>query len=103
MAARLFSDSWSKAEIILADDRQSEDARGKAAEDEFRQAVEIAKAQESKWFELRATIGLARLLLSEQRRNEARECLRPIFSSFTEGFDLRDLRDARALLAEIGT
>ena len=42
-----------KAEIILADDRQSEDARGKAAEDEFRQAVEIARAQESKWFELR--------------------------------------------------
>jgi class 3 adenylate cyclase/tetratricopeptide (TPR) repeat protein len=92
-----------KAEIILADNRQSGDRRAEAAEDEFRRAVEIAKAQESKWFELRATIGLARLLLSEQRRNEARECLRPIFSSFTEGFDLRDLRDARALLAEIGT
>ena len=92
-----------KAEIILADDRQSEDARGKAAEDEFRQAVEIAQAQESKWFELRTTIGLARLLLSQQRRNEAHEALQPIVSSFTEGFATRDLRDARALLAEIGT
>ena len=92
-----------KAEIILADDRQSQDARGKAAEVEFRQAAEIAQTQESKWFELRAAIGLARLLLSEQRRNEARTCLQPIFSSFTEGFDTRDLRDARALLAQIGT
>jgi len=92
-----------KAEIILADDRQSNDARGKGAEDEFHRAVEIAQAQESKWFELRATIGLAGLLLNEQRRNEARDCLQPIFSSFTEGFDTRDLLDARALLAEIGT
>jgi tetratricopeptide (TPR) repeat protein len=92
-----------KAEIILVDDRQSHDARGKGAEVEFRQAVEIAQTQESKWFELRAAIGLARLLLSEQRRKEARECLQPIFSSFTEGFDTRDLRDARALLAQIGT
>ncbi len=92
-----------KAEIILADDRQSNDARGKAAEAEFHRAVEIARAQESKWFELRATIGLAGLLLNEQRRNEARDCLQPIFSSFTEGFDTRDLLDARALLAEIGT
>ena len=79
------------------------DARGKAAEDEFRKAMEIARAQESKWFGLRATIGLARLLLSEQRRNEARDCLQPIVSSFTEGFATRDLLDARALLAEIGT
>ncbi|MDQ1458805.1 MAG: hypothetical protein QOI08_289 [Actinomycetota bacterium] len=91
-----------KAEIILADDRPSEGVRDKAAEDEFRQAVEIARAQESKWFELRATVGLARLLLSRQRRNEARDCLNSIYSSFTEGFDTRDLRNARALLAEIG-
>jgi predicted ATPase len=92
-----------KAEIIRADDRQSNDVRGKAAEAEFHRAVEIAQVQESKWFELRAKIGLAGLLLNEQRRNEARDCLRPIFSSFTEGFDTRDLLDARALLAEIGT
>jgi predicted ATPase len=82
---------------------QSEDARAEAAEDEFRLAVEIARAKESKWFELRATIGLAGLLLNEHRRNEARDCLQPIFSSFTEGFDTRDLLDACALLAEIGT
>ena len=44
-----------------------------------------------------------RILDDEQRRDEARKCLQPIFSSFTEGFDLRDLRDARALLAQIGT
>jgi predicted ATPase len=91
-----------KAEIILADIRQSNAARAKAAEDEFHRAVEIAQLQESKWFELRARIGLAGLLLSEQRHNEARDCLAPIYSSFTEGFDTRDLLDARALLAEIG-
>jgi len=65
--------------------------------------VEIAQTQESKWFELRAAIGLARMLLSEQRRNEAHEALEPIVSSFTEGFATRDLREARALLAQIGT
>jgi predicted ATPase len=92
-----------KAEIIMADDRQSNDARGKAAEDEFRRAVEVARAQESKWFELRAKIGLAGLLLNQQRPDEARDCLQPIVASFTEGFDTRDLLDARALLAEIGT
>ena len=53
-----------KAEILLADDRQPEDARNKAAEDEFRQAIDAAQAQESKWFELRASIGLAGLLLA---------------------------------------
>jgi class 3 adenylate cyclase/tetratricopeptide (TPR) repeat protein len=92
-----------KAEIMLADDRQSQDARRESAEVAFRRAAEIAQTQESKWFELRAATGLARLLLSEQRRNEARTCLQPLFSSFTEGFDTRDLRDARALLAQIGT
>ena len=48
----------------------------KAAEDEFRQAVEIAQAQESKWFELRATIGLARLLLERAAPQRGPRCSR---------------------------
>jgi len=92
-----------KAEIILSDDRKSHAARAEAAEHEFQHAVAIARAQESKWFELGAQIGLAGLLLDQQRRHEARDCLQPILSSFTEGFETRDLLDARALLAEIGT
>ncbi len=92
-----------KGEISLADDRQPEDVRRKAAEDQFRNAMDIAHAQGTKAFELLAAISLSRLLLSQQRRNEAHECLEPIYSSFTEGFDTRDLREARDLLAAIGT
>ncbi len=90
-----------KAEIILADDRQGPEAREKGAEVAFRRAVDVARGQESKWFELRAAIGLARLLLRGGRGEEACDCLRPVFASFTEGFGTRDLHDARALLAEI--
>jgi predicted ATPase len=53
-------------------------------------------------WELRATLSLARLLAQECRRDEARTMLAEIYNSFTEGFDTRDLQDAKALLAELG-
>jgi len=72
------------------------------AEDYLRQAIEVARRQAARLFELRATTSLARLLRDTGRRNEARPMLAEIYGWFTEGFDTADLKDARALLDELG-
>ncbi len=87
-----------RGDILLIDTRENEVTRHKAAENEFRQAIEIADAQQSKAFALQGALSLARLLIEEARPREARACLEPLLASFTEGFGLRDLRDARELL-----
>ena len=51
--------------------------------------------------ELRATMGLARLLRDTNRRDEARVMLSEIYNWFTEGFDTADLKEAKALLEEL--
>jgi predicted ATPase len=71
-------------------------------ENSLRRAIEIARGQGAKWYELRATNGLARLLMQRNRRNEARAILAEIHDWFTEGFDTADLKDAKALLDELG-
>ena len=58
---------------------------------------------QAKAFELRATTSLARLLASQGRRDEARAMLAEIYHWFTEGFDTRDLIEAKTLLEELGT
>jgi predicted ATPase len=68
----------------------------------FRKAIEIASGQSAKWWELRATNSLARLLRDTDRRDEARKILAEIYGWFTEGFDTADLKDAEALLDELG-
>jgi class 3 adenylate cyclase len=72
------------------------------AEECFRDALEVARAQEAKWWELRATVSLARLLRDTNRRAEARKMLAEIYNWFTEGFELTDLKEARVLLEEFG-
>jgi predicted ATPase len=72
------------------------------AEECFERAIEIARKQSAKSFELRATTSLARLLRGTDRRDEARTMLGEIYNWFTEGFDTADLMDAKALLAELG-
>ena len=67
----------------------------------LREAIEIARRQESRWWELRATVGLARLLNEQGKRDEARTMLADIYNWFTEGFDTADLKDAKALLDEL--
>jgi len=68
----------------------------------FRQAAAIAQGQQSKSLELRATMSLARLLDKEGCRDEARAMLANIYGWFTEGFETADLKDAKALLGELG-
>jgi tetratricopeptide (TPR) repeat protein len=72
-----------------------------AAERRFVEAIALARKQSSKWWELRATVGLARLLAEQGRRGEARRMLADIYNWFTEGFDTADLKDAKALLDEL--
>ena len=69
-----------------------------AAEASLRRAIEIAHRQHARLFEVRAATDLAHLLDSEGRRAEAHALLGEIYGQFTEGFDARDLKDARALL-----
>ena len=71
------------------------------AEKSFRRAIEIARGQSTKWWELRATVSLARLLRDTNRRDEARAILTEIYNWFTEGFDTADPKDAKALLDQL--
>ena len=72
------------------------------AEDAYTRALEIARGQRAKSWELRAAMQLARAWQRRGRQRQARELLAPVFDWFTEGFDSADLRDAKALLAELG-
>lgn len=67
----------------------------------FERAIDIARKQSSKSFELQATTSFARLLNRQGRRFEARTMLAEIYHWFTEGFDTADLKDAKALLDEL--
>jgi tetratricopeptide (TPR) repeat protein len=68
------------------------------AEADFREAIALAQKTQAKAWELRATISLARLIASQDLRDEARTMLAEIYKWFTEGFDTADLKDAKALL-----
>ena len=72
-----------------------------AGEASFRAAIETSRKQCAKFPELRATISLARLLVKQGQRDEARTMLADIYNWFTEGFDTPDLKDAKALLDEL--
>jgi predicted ATPase/class 3 adenylate cyclase len=67
----------------------------------FQQALDIARRQQAKSWELRAATSLSRLWQQQGKRTEARELLAPIYGWFTEGFDTPDLQEARALLDEL--
>jgi len=73
------------------------------AEKAMRAAIVIARGQEAKSWELRATTSLARLLRDNGRPDEARAMLAEIYGWFTEGFDTADLKDAKALLDDLRT
>ncbi len=71
------------------------------AERRYRQAIAVAERQSAKLFQLRASVSLARLWRDQGKRAEARDLLGPIYHWFTEGFDVPDLKDAKALLDEL--
>jgi predicted ATPase len=87
-----------KGEILLMQDGRN--AASKAASC-FLKAIEVARSQEAKSWELRAATSLARLWAHQGKRVQARDLLAPIYGWFTEGFDTVDLKDAKALLDEL--
>ena len=67
----------------------------------FHKATTIAQNQSAKSWELRATTSLARLWLSQEKKEDAYGLLAPVYNWFTEGFDTADVRNAKALLDEL--
>jgi class 3 adenylate cyclase/predicted ATPase len=74
---------------------------GAKAELYFDRALSIARQQQAKSWELRASMSLARLWRDQGKVQQARELLAPVYGWFTEGFDTRDLKEAKALLEEL--
>ena len=83
-----------KGELLL---QQSSDNQADA-ETCFHHALEIARMQQARSWELRAATSLARLWQQQGKRREAYDLLAPVYHWFTEGFDTADLQDAKALL-----
>jgi predicted ATPase len=72
------------------------------AEAYFDRALALARQQQAKSWELRAAMSMARLLRDQGKREEACDLLAPVYNWFTEGFDTLDLKEAKALLVELG-
>jgi predicted ATPase len=87
-----------KGELLL----RQEGLSSSEAESCFERALESARKQGAKTLELRATTSLARLLASRGHSDQARTMLAKIYNWFTEGFDTADLKNAKALLDELG-
>jgi predicted ATPase len=93
---------WCEAELTrLVGEVLRLQGDGDAAERYFAQATEIARRQSAKLFELSAAVSLARLWSGQGKRAEARELLAPTYEWFTEGFNTRDLKEAKVLLDEL--
>ena len=73
----------------------------KEAEECFLKAIEVARKQQAKSLELRAVMSLSCLWQQQDKKNEARQLLADIYGWFTEGFDTKDLQEAKALLYEL--
>jgi predicted ATPase len=109
-----------KGELLLTQEIKRQKAKGKRQKSEnptansqildpqseaeacFHQAREIARRQQAKSLELRASTSLARLWQQQGKQAEARQMLAEIYDWFTEGFDTKDLQEAKALLDELG-
>ena len=88
-----------EGELTLQKDNGSQGQHD--AETCFRKALDIARQQQAKSWELRTTMSLARLWQSQGKTAEARNLLASVYDWFTEGFDTADLQDAKGLLAEL--
>jgi predicted ATPase len=69
----------------------------------FERVLTVARAQQAKSWELRAAMSMARHWRDQGKRDEDRELLAPVYGWFTEGFDTRDLKEAKALLEELAS
>ena len=99
-------DKWAEAELnraageIVLLELEPDVPRAEAY---FERALAVARQQQAKSWELRAAMSLAHLGRDQGKVQQARELLAPVYGWFTEGFDTRDLKEAKALLEELGT
>ena len=76
-------------------------ARRAEAETALQRALEIARRQQARWWELRAATSIARYWSDVGKPEEAYSLLQPVYSWFSDGFDTASLRDAQGLLADL--
>jgi predicted ATPase len=86
---------------VQAPDMESGTSPVATAEACFQHALQVARRQQARWWELRAAMSLARLWQQQGKRAAAHELLAPIYGWFTEGFDTADLLEAKALLVAL--
>ena len=94
-------ESWWEAEVHRMAGEvalQSPKPDAPKAEACFERALAVARKQQATSLELRASMSMARLWRDQGKRDEARDILAPVYGWFTEGFDTRDLKEAKALL-----
>jgi predicted ATPase len=106
MAVETTKDKWCEADVHrvageIALMSPEPDAAKAAAY--FERALAVARKQQAKSWELRAAMSMARLWRDQGKRDEARDLLAPVYGWFTEGFDARDLKEAKALLHELAS
>ena len=97
-----------RGELLLDSEKIAQDTRATSrqrveAEQNFQQALDIARHQKAKSLELRATLSLCKLWKTQDRRDPARQLLGDIYNWFDEGFDTADLQEAKTLLEELST
>jgi predicted ATPase len=92
-----------RGELLLQQTLKASDRSPLLSEAEacFRQALEIARQQQAKSWELRAATSLARLWQQQGKQDDACTLLAPVYGWFTEGFDTADLQEAQVLLEEL--
>jgi predicted ATPase len=102
-AAEITKEKWYEAEVNrIAGEiaRKSTNSNAAKSEAYFQRALAVARQQQAKSWELRAAMSLARLWRDQGKVQQAHELLAPVYRWFTEGFDTRDLKEAKALLEE---
>ena len=104
--AETTGERWYEAELhrisaeieLLSPERDAAEAQA-----HFQRALEIARAQQARSWELRAAMSMARLWREQSRRAGAHDLLALVYGWFTEGFDTLDLKEAKALLRELAS
>jgi predicted ATPase len=103
-AVEATKEKWCEAEVHRTAGEIALLARDAAkAEAYFERALAVARGQQANSWELRAAMSMARLWRDQGRRAEAHDLLAPIYGWFTEGFNTRDLKEAKALLGTLAS
>jgi predicted ATPase len=106
MMVEASKETWAHPEILRVSGEialMSPEHHTAKAETYFERALAVSRRQQAKSWELRAAMSLARLWREQGKVQQARELLAPVYGWFTEGFDTRDLKEAKVLLDEIAS